>query len=312
MSLSPRLDDLLELRHRANTFSLASRHRVNNALQGLYASVFRGQGIDFEENREYREGDEIRNMDWRVTARTGKPYLKIFREERERTVLLCVDVGAHMSFGTRGTFKSVQAARAAALLGWAADANRDRIGAILFGDEEIPLKYLQAGGGRRALWRMLRELTLESPRERVPAVEMDNAPLTEALDRLNRSAPTGSLVILIADLNRDCAELERPLGSLSLQREVVLVSIDDRADRELPAMGPIHFATSDGGLMEIDTDHAGGREAYAAEWRRRREAVEQMARRLATDLIVLTTEDDVHRTLFAGLMRRARRMGMRL
>ena len=123
MSLRPHLDDLFELRHRAHAIGLASRHRVGSPLSGLYASVFRGQGMDYEETREYREGDEIRNMDWRVTARTGVPHLKVFREERERSVVLCVDAGPHMHFGTRGTFKCVQAARAAALLVWAATSS---------------------------------------------------------------------------------------------------------------------------------------------------------------------------------------------
>ena len=120
MSLYPRLDDLLELRHQAHTLGLPSHHLVNSTFAGLYASVFRGAGVNFEEVREYREGDDIRYMDWKVTARTNEPHLKVFREERERSVVLCVDKGPHMAFGTRGTFKSVQAARAAALIGWAA------------------------------------------------------------------------------------------------------------------------------------------------------------------------------------------------
>ena len=112
--MHPRLGVLLELRHQAPSLGLASPHLVNTTFSGLYASVFRGQGLNFEEVREYREGDDIRNMDWKVTARTNEPHLKVYREERERNVLLCVDHGPHMFFGTRGTFKSVQAARAAA------------------------------------------------------------------------------------------------------------------------------------------------------------------------------------------------------
>ena len=104
MSLRPQITDLLELRHQARTVGIASHHPVNSVLCGLYASVFRGQGMDFEEVREYQEGDEIRNMDWRVTARTGVPHLKVFREERERSVILCVDISERMAFGTRGTF----------------------------------------------------------------------------------------------------------------------------------------------------------------------------------------------------------------
>ena len=117
MALHPRLDDLLELRHQARTLGLASHHLVNSSFSGLYASVFRGTGLDFEEVREYREGDDVRSIEWKVTARTNSPHLKVFREERERSVVLCVDQSPHMNFGSRGTFKSIQAARAAALLG---------------------------------------------------------------------------------------------------------------------------------------------------------------------------------------------------
>ena len=154
-----RLDDLLELRHQAHTLGLSSHHLVNSSFSGLYASVFRGQGLNFEEVREYREGDDIRNMDWKVTARTGDPHLKVFREERERSVMLCVDMGAHMAFGTRNTFKSVQAARAAALIGWAANGLHDRVGGILFRGDNEDTDYFRPTKDRRALWRLLKALT---------------------------------------------------------------------------------------------------------------------------------------------------------
>jgi uncharacterized protein (DUF58 family) len=94
MSLHPKLDDLLELRHQARALGVAANHLVNSTFSGLYASVFRGTGLDFDEVREYREGDDIRNMDWLVTARTNVPHLKVFREERQRSVFLCVDASA--------------------------------------------------------------------------------------------------------------------------------------------------------------------------------------------------------------------------
>ncbi|MFP4076828.1 MAG: DUF58 domain-containing protein, partial [Halochromatium sp.] len=153
MSLYPRLDDLLELRHQAHALGVSSHHLVNSTFAGLYASVFRGAGVNFEEVREYREGDDIRYMDWKVTARVDAPHLKIFREERERSVVLCVDRGPHMSFGTRGTFKSVQAARAAALIGWAASRLQDRVGGIAFGDPAQGLQHFRPARGRRALWQ---------------------------------------------------------------------------------------------------------------------------------------------------------------
>ena len=149
MILYPRLDDLLELRHQAHTLGVAAHHLVNSTFTGLYASVFRGTGLDFDEVREYREGDDIRNMDWLVTARTNVPHLKVFREERQRSVILCVDTGPHMSFGTHGTFKSIQAARAAALIGWAASKQHDRVGGVLFGKPGASMQYFRATPGRR-------------------------------------------------------------------------------------------------------------------------------------------------------------------
>ena len=156
ISLQPRLDDLLELRHQAHTLGLASHHLVNSSFNGLYASLFRGQGLNFEEVREYREGDDIRYMDWKVTARTNEPHLKVFREERERSVVLCVDKGPHMSFVTLGTFKSVQAARAAAMIGWAASRLNDRVGGMAFGDMAAGLQHFRPSRGRRTPVRGVR------------------------------------------------------------------------------------------------------------------------------------------------------------
>lgn len=309
----PGIEDLIEIRHRAHTVGLASRHQVNSLLSGLYASVFRGQGMDFEESREYRVGDEIRNMDWRVTARTGTPHLKVFREERERPVMLCVDAGPHMRFGTRGTFKSVQAARAAALLGWSATGNQDRVGALLFGDPVQGPGYYRPSRGRRALWQMLRGLTRmgteEATGEQGPGPGADA--LLEALDRLQRSVSTGALVFLIADLNRDPEGLESRLGRLRERHEVVLVPVDDPADRELPAIGRVVFTTHDGQEVEVDTDDPRGRAHYQAQWQARREQLGAVARRLGIDLIPVRTDAEVHRSMLEGLRLRARRLGMR-
>lgn len=303
MSLRPQLTDLLELRHQARTVGIASHHPVNSVLCGLYASVFRGQGMDFEEVREYREGDEIRNMDWRVTARTGIPHLKVFREERERTVVLCVDTGARMAFGTRGTFKSVQAARMAALLGWSANSNQDRVGALLYGDPVLGPRNFRPTRARRSLWRMLHALTepLSPGRPRVD-------PLLEALEDLNRSTPTGALVFIIGDLNRDPTELERPIGRLRQRREVVLMPVDDPVDRDLPAMGRVLFSSPDGQRVEVDTDSLEGQALYQQHWEQRRTQLLTIAMRLGVDVIPITTSGDVRNTLLSGLRLRARRM----
>ncbi len=303
MSLRPQLTDLLELRHQARTVGMASHHLVNSALCGLYASVFRGHGMDFEEVREYQEGDEIRNMDWRVTARTGVPHLKVFREERERSVFLCVEIGDRMAFGTRGTFKSVQAARVAALLGWSANNNQDRVGALLYGDPVMGVQSFRPTRARRSLWQMLRVLT-----EPVHLGRHRTDPFSDVLAILNRSVPTGALVFLIADLNRDPTEWERPLGQLRQRREVVLLPIDDPADRDIPPMGRVLFGTPDGRRLEVDTDSAEGRALYRARWEQARAHWVAVATRLGIAVIPIATEDNVRDALQSGLRLRAQHM----
>ncbi|OOZ37050.1 DUF58 domain-containing protein [Solemya velesiana gill symbiont] len=294
--LHPRLDDLLELRHQAHSLGIASHHLVNSSFSGLYASVFRGTGLDFEEVRAYREGDDIRNMDWKVTARTNSPHLKIFREERERSVVLCVDQGPHMSFGTRGTFKSVQAARAAALLGWAANGLNDRVGGLLFGDTSEGLKHFHPTKDRRALWRLLKALS-EPSGEALP----DTDPLLGALHQAETGAGTGSLIFVIADMNRGTHHLDTVLGRLCLRHTVAIIPVDDPADRELPAIGRALFRDPSGELVEIDTDDQQGREAYRQRWRENRQFLNGSANRLGIPVIPITTQGDVRQELMRGM-----------
>ncbi|MEJ2609198.1 MAG: DUF58 domain-containing protein [Candidatus Thiodiazotropha sp.] len=296
MSLYPHIDDLLELRHQAHTLGLASRHRVNSSFSGLYASVFRGTGLDFEEVREYHEGDDIRNMEWNITARTNTPHLKIFHEERERSVVLCIDRGPHMSFGTRGTFKSIQAAKAAALLGWAASKLNDRVGGMLFGDNQQGLQYFQPTKGRRALWRLLHALTNEGSTNQ-PHQDC----LTEALQRADKGTATGSLIFVIADLNREIMGLQQTLGRLCQRHTVVLLPVDDPADRELPDMGRVTFVGPDGNAIEIDTRDKASRERYSQTWHKRRQELTNLANRLGIPLMPIATNEEIHLTLSCGL-----------
>jgi len=302
MNLQPRLDDLLELRHRARTLGMASHHLVNSSFSGLYASVFRGQGLNFEEVREYREGDDIRNMDWKVTARTGEPHLKVFREERERSVMLCVDKGAHMNFGTRKTFKSVQAARAAALVGWAANNLHDRVGGVLFGGDGRDNSYFRPTKDRRALWRLLKTLATQTSGTTQSPPEL----LSEILRQAARGIGTGGLVFVIADFNREHADLLPELTQLRQRHGVVLVPVDDVADREIPEMGDVMFRAPDGELLTVNTADESGRRAYRDAWEKRRENLVQIANNCGCALIPVDTTEDVHAAMVRGLERRLR------
>ncbi len=304
MSLQPQIDDLLELRHQARTLGLASHHLVNSTFSGLYASVFRGSGMDFEEVREYREGDDIRNMDWKITARTDDPHLKVFREERERNVVLCVDKSPHMNFGTRGTFKSIQAARAVALIGWAANRQNDRVGGLSFGNIATGVEYFRPSRGRRALWRLLQALTDQDSQ----ASPEDQDCLLGALQRADRGTTTGSLIFVIADFNRDIRSLEYQLGSMRQRHSLVLLPVDDAADREIPAMGSVTFTGANGELLEVNTDDPRGQQVYRETWEQRRDDLKGLCQRLSITLIPMRTDEEIHLTLIRGLQVRARSM----
>lgn len=303
MPLQPALDDLLELRHQAHTLGLSSHHLVNSSFSGLYSSVFRGQGLNFEEVREYAEGDDIRNMDWKVTARTGEPHLKVFREERERSVMLCVDQGPHMNFGTRGTFKSVQAARAAALLGWAANGLHDRVGGILFGRQDQHQSYVRPTKDRRALWRLLKALTDAATDE---SKSNTSDLLADTLTKANRGVGTGGLIFVIADFNQAQQNLKKSLSQLYQHHSVVLMPVDDPADMDLPDMGQAIFRDSEGHLVTVDTSDAAGRKAYREQWQQRRKELMKIANALGIAVIPLMTNEDVHSSLMHGLERRLR------
>ncbi|MDM8564492.1 DUF58 domain-containing protein [Candidatus Halobeggiatoa sp. HSG11] len=295
--LTPQLKELLELRYQANSVGLVSSQRTQTMLSGLYASVFRGHGMNFEEVREYQSGDEIRNIDWRVTARMNRPYLKIYREERERSVMLCVDTGVQMQFGTCETFKAVQAAKVAALLGWSAYGHGDRVGGLLFG-QQAP-KFFRPNRSQRSLGQILRNLTIP------PNDKQDSSTLEKALQVLNRSSGTGSLLFVITDFNQaDVPTLQRTLSQLRQHHEIVLISIDDPADYDLPAVGQVGFVTPDGTKVYIDTDSKAGRIAYRKTWETKRQDLKQMVQGLFIDLFNISTQDNVYNSLFKGLQQR--------
>ncbi|MBE9562355.1 MAG: DUF58 domain-containing protein, partial [Proteobacteria bacterium] len=244
--------------------------------------------------REYQHGDEIRNIDWRVTARMNRPYLKIYREERERSVILCVDIGMQMQFGTCKTFKSIQAAKVAALLGWSAYGHGDRVGGLLFG-QKAP-KFFRPSRSQRSLGQILRNLTIP------PNNDVDTSTLDEALQVLNHSSGTGSLLFVITDFNQtDIPTLQRTLSQLRQHHEIVLISIYDPADYDLPAIGQVGFIAPDGTKVYIDTDSKAGQMEYRKTWETKRQILKQTSQSLFIDLFSISTQDDVYHSLLKGL-----------
>ena len=187
--LYPEFEKLLKLGYRASNLNLMSQRRVRSIVSGDHRSPFRGKGLDFEEVRHYAQGDDVRNIDWRVTARTGRPHIKLFTEERERSVLICTDVNHTMRFGTRGTFKSIQAAQAAALLGWAASRENNRVGGSFFGNVPDGMMFLDPVRTRRSLWRILKQLCDRGD------YHSDPVQLEDHLRYLNKAVPVGRTIL---------------------------------------------------------------------------------------------------------------------
>jgi uncharacterized protein (DUF58 family) len=294
--LYPDFDDLISYKKCKLDKAQLARRKVSSIAPGNHHSSFRGQGLDFDAVREYVPGDDIRNIDWRVTARTGSPHLKLFKQEKERHTIICVDMNATMRFGTRNTFKSVQAARCASLLGWRALADQDRISACFFGDVERGLHYFSSKGTRQALCMMLKMLT-------EPPKEQHCISIETALLHISKVAHPGSLIYVISDF-MDLSTISQQAPSLNRlvkSCDMAFISINDIADQALTPAGVIGFCGQGSEKTYINTDSFKGREAYTAEWEANRAALNTLTERFKIPLIALTTESEIHRDLLLGL-----------
>ncbi len=285
----PAPDELIALRQQAGKLDLGLRQAARTQLAGSHASRFRGRGMDYQESRIYQPGDDIRSMDWRVTARTGRPHTKLYQEERERPVVLCVDLNPGMFFASRGALKSVVAAHAASLIAWAAAAHGDRIGALLFnGDHhELPPR-----GGKHGVLRLIRQLVAQSD----PLKNLQQPPhpegLNGALARLRRVSRPGSLIFLLSDFYGIDEETGKHLTRLRRHNDVVAIQILDAL--ELAPPPPARYGVSDGQHTGIlDTRSASARQAYADFFGEHHRALRELMRSRAIPLLPLSTDDDV-------------------
>jgi uncharacterized protein (DUF58 family) len=287
---------LIALARQAGALPL-SASRIRSRMTGEYLSPFRGRGMEFDEARIYQPGDDIRNIDWRVTARTGRVHTKVFREERERPVFLWVDLRASMFFATRGAFKSVIAARAAGLLAWSAQQQGDRVGGLVFSDEEH--REVKPQRGKPAVLHLINRLVSHPAWEQSAAPAPSGAGLDAAL-RLRRLARPGSLVFLLSDF-RDLGEAaERQLGVLARHADVVLVFIHDPIEAALPPPG--RYRVSDGtDELVFDTRDRALADAYSGRFREREAALRRLARRHRMVLAPCPTDRSLVTSLQAGL-----------
>jgi len=227
------LKPLVDLASKA-PFLKMHRGRINANQSGGYASRFKGRGMEFDEVRQYQAGDDVRTIDWRVTARTNKTHSKVFHEERERPVFISVDARPAMKFATQGVFKSVQAAKLAALVAWAAQANGDKVGGQVFAEQGCV--ELKPATNRAAVLHLLNALV--SP----ALVRAETVTLEDVLLRLSQHARPGSLVYIVSDFRGLNDSVERQLMKLARHCELVLLQVFDPFERTLPKKGRYRFS----------------------------------------------------------------------
>lgn len=291
---------LVRLAEPASALALqARRRRARHG--GAWLSPFKGRGMEFDEVRPYEAGDDVRSLDWKVTARTGEPFTKLFREERERPVLLCVDLRAAMFFATRGAFKSVVAAYTATLLAWSAARAGDRVGALLFADGAHDEVKPQRGRG--AVLHFINRLAAHPAWRTGSAGGFRATALGDALARLRRVTRPGSLVFVISDLRGLGAGQHSDLVGLGRHNDVMLLHVYDPVEAALPPPG--RYALTDGRRrLVIDSADAALARGYAARFEAGAEAARSAAARAHAHHALLCTSDDPLATLQGALRRR--------
>jgi uncharacterized protein (DUF58 family) len=269
-----------DLLRKVRRLEIRSRHLVEDLFAGRSSSVFKGRGVEFEEVRPYVVGDEVRDIDWNVTARLGQPYIKRFVEERELTVMLVVDVSRSMRFGTAGAEKRELAAELAAVLGFAAISNNDRVGLVLASDRIE--HFVAPGRGRTHLLRMLRDVLGSEPEGRATR-------LGEAARFLARVSQRRSLVFWISDFEDDIDP--RDWRTLARRHELTALVLRDPRDEALPAAGWVEMEDLERGITRlVNTSSRRVREAYQREAAERRVRLAQALRESRCPALEIRTD----------------------
>ena len=267
---------------------------VENVFGGEYHSAFRGRGIEFSEVRPYQIGDDVRSIDWNVSARMGEPYIKLFEEEREQTLLLMVDISGSGDFGSCGATKREVAAEICAVLGFSAIRNNDKVGLLLFSDEIE--RFVPPKKGRRHVLRIIRDLYVHEPASKGTNVK---AALDHAHHMLNRRA----IVILVSDFLD--AGYDKALRTLAQKHDVVAIRLLDPREEALPKVGLLSLTDSETGRpVLVDTSSKTARNAFSARAADREAAVQSALKRARVETVTVRTDADYVEPLVAFFKRR--------
>jgi len=291
-----------ELLKQVKLVELKTRGLVNTLFSGEYRSVFKGQGMEFAEVREYLPGDEVRSIDWNVTARMRRPYIKRYIEERELTVMLVLDMSGSEQFGTVRRFKSELVTEFASVIAMSAIRNNDRVGVLCFTDHvehAVPPRK-----GRRHVLRIVRDLLAFAPRG-------TRTDLVPALEYLRRTLHQHTIIFVVSDFMAD--GFEQPLRALTTRHDVVAVTVNDPGEELLPDVGVARLRDPETGTtVEIDTSAHGVRATYTKLVNTELNTRRRLLRRLGIDEIVLTTSGGVVEPLLKFFRNRETRIGRRI
>jgi uncharacterized protein (DUF58 family) len=286
-----------EILKQVRRIEISTRGLVNEVLSGEYHSVFKGRGMNFAEVREYQYGDDIRSIDWNVTARTGAPFVKVFEEERELTVMLLVDVSASGDFGTRERLKGEVAVEICALLAFSAIKNNDKVGLIIFSDHVE--KFVPPRKGKRHVLRVLRELLYHQPEGR-------GTDIRAALDYLNHVQRKKAVTFLVSDF-RD-GGFEKSLAVAGRRHDLIAVRMGDLREREIPSVGLLELEDPETGeRLVVNTSDARFRSSFSERSRAARQELDRTLRRSKVDVIDIETGEPYVRPLMRFFQDRLRR-----
>ncbi len=289
-----------DLLKKVKQIEISTRNVVNEVFSGEYHSVFKGRGMEFAEVREYQPGDDVRLIDWNVSARMGHPYIKIFEEERELTVMLLVDVSSSGNFGTATQFKREVAAELSAVLAFSAIKNNDKVGLIIFSDQIE--KFIPPRKGKTHVLRVIREILFYKPREATTNIN-------EALEFLSRVIKRKSTVFLISDFLAE--DFKRSLQIANKKHDVIAISITDPREVALPDAGMIELEDAETGeTIVIDTTSAQVRNDFHLKATDQQQRLKNLFQSIGIDHINIFTDQSYVQPINKFFKMRARRLAM--
>jgi len=286
-----------EILKKVEQIEIQTRGLVNDVFSGEYHSVFKGRGMEFSEVREYQYGDDIRTIDWNVSARIGHPYVKVFEEERELTVMLLIDVSSSGEFGTVERMKGEIAVEICALLAFSAIKNNDKVGLIIFTDKIE--KYVPPKKGKQHVLRVLRELLYFEP-------EAKKTNISVALEYLSNVVRKRSIVFLISDFISE--DFSRALKIVNKKHDVVAINITDPREKELPDVGFIELEDAENGeIITIDSTDSELRNLYYTYNQKQKEDRDRLFKSMNVDFIDISTDKSYIEPLIKFFRMRAKR-----